>query len=140
MANSQQQLEDEIKRIIDGKKYRKRKRGVAIYGRVSAYDQKKNGDLDRQIEVLKEYCTSNNYIVEHVITDLGSGLKTGRKELKKLFNPVCKGKISKVIISYKDRLTRFGFEYLEKFFRSYNVEIICTENREKSSLQKEMIL
>jgi len=40
---------DEIQRIIDGRKrrYNKRKRGVAIYGRVSAYDQKKNGDLDK---------------------------------------------------------------------------------------------
>ena len=56
----------------------------------------------------------------------GSGLKTSRKGLKKLFTLVCKGKIDRVVISYKDRLTRFGFEYLEDFFRSYGVEIICT--------------
>ena len=91
---------DEIQRIIDGKKrrYKKRIRGVAIYGRVSAYDQKKNGDLDRQVDVLRDYCSSNNLKIENEITELGSGLKTSRRGLKKLFQLVCKGKISKVII------------------------------------------
>lgn len=132
---------DEIQRIIEGRKrrYRKRKRGVAIYGRVSAYDQQKNGDLDRQVRVLRDYCISNNLQLSHEITDLGSGLKTNRRGLKKLFTLVCKGKISKVIISYKDRLTRFGFEYLEQFFASYGVEIICMETRKEVSVQQEMI-
>ena len=119
--------------------YKKRKRGVLVYGRVSAYDQKHNGDLDRQVEVLQDYCLDNNLDVLDTITDVASGLKTNRRGLKKIFKLVCKGKVSKVIISYKDRLTRFGFEYLEDFFASYGVEIICLEQKEEISEQQEMI-
>ena len=91
---------NEIERIIAGRKrrYRKRKRGVAVYGRVSAYDQKKNGDLDRRVKVLKNYCLENKHVIAEVITDLVSGLQTSRRGLKKLFKLVCKGKISKVIV------------------------------------------
>lgn len=132
---------DEVMRIIEGKKrrYKKRKRGVAVYGRVSAYDQKKNGDLDRQMDVMREYCRKENLRVEAEVTDMGSGLKTSRRGLKKLYKLVCKGKISKVIISYKDRLTRFGFEYLEYFFNSYGVEIVVLNRRKEVSVQQEMI-
>ena len=51
----------EIERIIAGKKrkYKKKKRGVAIYGRVSSHDQKKKGDLDRQMERLRDYCNNS---------------------------------------------------------------------------------
>jgi len=91
------------------------------------------------MKVMKDYCNSNNLKAEHEITDLGSGLKTNRGGLKKLFKLVCKGKISKVIISYKDRLTRFGFEYLEYFFNCYGVEIVILNQREEVSVQQEMI-
>lgn len=59
--------------------------------------------------------------------------------MKKLLKLVCKGKISKVIVSYKDRLTRFGYEYLEDFFNSYGVEIVVLNKREEVSVQQEMI-
>ena len=125
---------DEIQRIIEGRKRRYRNRGAVIYARVSAYDQKKNGDLDRQVAVLQDYCSMENLEVKYVITDLGSGLRANRKGLKKLFTLICKGKVDRVVISYKDRLTRFGFEYPEYFFKSYGVEIICTEAKENVSL------
>ena len=56
-----------------------------------------------------------------------------------MFKLVCKGKISKVVISYTDRLTRFGFEYLEYSFNSYVVEILVMNKREEVSVQQEMI-
>ena len=53
--------------------YNRKKRGVVIYTRVSSHDQKKNGDLARQVQVLKNYCDRRGYIIENIIADLGSG-------------------------------------------------------------------
>lgn len=65
---------DEIERIIAGKKrkYRKKKRGVATYARVSSHDQKKKGDLDRQQTKLRDYCTNNNLKIVSELKDVAS--------------------------------------------------------------------
>jgi putative resolvase len=103
---------------------------VVIYGRVSSYDQKQHGDLDRQIEVLREYATKNNLQIVDIITDVASGLNTKRKGLIKLFRMVENKEIDKVLITYRDRLTRFGFEYLEAYFKSYGVEIVVLNTKD----------
>jgi len=69
---------------------------------------------------------------------VASGLNTKRKGMIRLFKMITKGKISEVIVTYSDRLTRFGFGYLERFFASYGVKIIVIETREISSVQQEM--
>ena len=132
---------DEIDRIIAGKKrrYTRRKRGLAIYCRVSSHEQKKKGDLMRQQEVLGEYCGENNLKITHEITDVASGLNARRNGVLKLCKLVVKGKISKVVITYKDRLTRFGFDYLKNYFESYRVQIIVIKARQSSSVQEEMV-
>ena len=111
----------EIKRIIDGKKrtYKKKKRGVVTYARVSSHDQKKKGDLDRQEEKLRDYCVNNNLTIVSELKDVASGLNTKRKGIARLIKLVTKGKVSEVIVNYKDRLTRFGFGYLEWWLRRF---------------------
>jgi predicted site-specific integrase-resolvase len=52
---------------------------------------------------------------------------------------VAKGKVSEVIITYKDRLTRFGFEYLGDYFSQFGVKIISLNNKTEQSIQQEMI-
>ena len=132
---------DEIKRIIAGKKrkYNKKKRGIVTYARVSSHDQKKKGDLDRQGDKLRDYCINNNLKIVSELKDVGSGLNTKRKGINRLCKLVTKGKISDVIVNYKDRLTRFGFGYLEDFFSSYGVNITVLEEREDKSVQEEMV-
>jgi len=103
---------------------------VVIYGRVSSYDQKQHGDLYRQIEVLREYATKNNLQIVDIITDVASGLNTKRKGIIKLFRMVENKEIDKVLITYRDRLTRFGFEYLEAYFKSYGVEIVVLNTKD----------
>jgi putative resolvase len=71
--------------------------------------------------------------------DVASGLNTKRIGLMKLFTLVQKGKISNVFITYPDRLTRFGFEYLKWYFGSYGVTIHCLEESEQKSVQDEMV-
>lgn len=110
-----------------------------IYARVSSNDQKKNGDLQRQIEYLEDYCKRNgdfNYIV---YSDVGSGLNTKRSNLNSLIDCIFTHNVSYVYITYRDRLTRFGFEYLEKFFKYFGTEIIVICSEDSKSVQEELV-
>ena len=84
-----------------------------IYARVSSYKQKKDGSLDRQVERLRTYCSARGYRVVDVITDTASGLKEDRAGLQRLFDVVEKRRADMVVVEFKDRLARFGFEYLK---------------------------
>lgn len=108
---------------------------VATYGRVSSHDQKQKGDLDRQCQRLSEYCAKKKYKVEYILKDVGSGLSDGRAGLNRLFDLVIEKKIGKVVIENKDRLTRFQFNVLVRFFESYNVAIEFVEKEETSDEQ-----
>ncbi len=108
---------------------------VAIYGRVSSHDQKQKGDLDRQCQRISEHCAKRKYAVEHIIKDVGSGLSDTRTGLNRLFDLVIEKRIGKVIIENKDRLTRFQFNVLVRFFDSYGVIVECVENEETSDEQ-----
>ena len=109
--------ESEVLRLLEGKLPDK----VVIYARVPSRDQKE--DLERQVEYLKNYCSAKGYHVTKIITDISSDLNENRKGLKQLFKLVESREITKVVITYKDRLTRFGFKYLEQYFNSHGVEI-----------------
>ena len=87
-----------------------------MYGRVSSHDQKKKGDLDRQVQAIREYCNKNDFNKVRVFTDVGSGLNIKRTGLKKSCKLIEQEKIEKVVLSYPDRLTRFGFDYLSRYF------------------------
>ena len=100
--------ESEIRRLL-GEQMPKGK--VAVYARVSSVDQKE--DLEKQKRKLVEHAKSKGYQDIEVIEDLASGLNENRKGLSKLFKLVTKRQIEAVFITYKDRLTRFGFKYLE---------------------------
>lgn len=111
----------------------------AIYARVSSHDQKKHGDLDRQIEYLEDYCKRKGQYDSIIFSDVASGLNTKRSGLNSLINAVSSNKVSVVYITYRDRLTRFGFEYLEKFFKYFGVEIIVVCTEEDKSVQQELV-
>ncbi len=112
--------ESEVERIIRGKAEVKEVRAV-IYARVSSSDQKK--DLERQIQHLTQYCSAKGYKVVDVLSDIASGLKTNRRGLLKLFSYIVNEQVDVVVVTYRDRLTRFGFEYLEYFFKQFGVRI-----------------
>lgn len=103
---------------------------VATYARCSTQDQKQHGDMDRQSARLSEYCAKKKYRVNYIIKDVGSGLNDKRKGFIQLCNLVVSGKINKVVIEHKDRLTRFQFNLIEFFFRSYGVDIEITDKKE----------
>ena len=106
---------------------------AVIYSRCSTSDQKIHGDLDRQAQRLTEYCVKHKYKIEYVLKDIGSGLNDKRIGFTKLCNLIINRKINKVVIENKDRLTRFQFNLIEKFFNSYNVEIEISNKKELSN-------
>ena len=108
-------------------------RSACIYGRVSSHDQKKKGDLDRQCQRLSEYCAKKKYRVSHIFKDVGSGLSDTRRGFGKLTDLIISRKVDVLVIEHKDRLTRFQFNVLEKFFNSYGVEIECIDKPNKDS-------
>lgn len=123
---------DKFTKTYVGKKENGNKDVVATYSRVSSHEQKQKGDLERQSARLSEYCAKKKLFVEYIIKDVGIGLNDTRTGLNKLINLVIDKKISKIIIEHKDRLTRFQYNLIEKFFNSYGVEIVHVEKNDIS--------
>jgi len=112
---------------------------VAIYCRVSSHDQKKKGDLDRQIDAAQEFCQKKQITPQYTFCDIGSGLNTHRSGLQKLCTLIEQKKIAKVIITYPDRLTRFGFDYLKNYFKSHGASIQAIHKKTTCSMQEELV-
>jgi len=126
--------ESEVRRILLGVKPSEVR--AVIYARVSSHKQKKDGNLDRQVERLRSYCSAKRYKVIDVITDVASGLKEDRSGLQKLFNIVEKHQADVVVVEFKDRLTRFGFDYLKRYFESHGTKIEVVEETEKGYMEE----
>lgn len=107
-----------------------------VYSRVSNTSQKE--DLDRQIDLVKNYMIYNGYIVDEVFKDIASGMNEERIEFNKLINLVIENKVSNIFISTKDRLSRFGFEYLKNIFSKYNCNIVILDNSDTKTYEDEL--
>lgn len=104
------------------------KRIVIGYARVSS--RKQEDDLNKQIENLKTYMFAKGYSFE-MITDIGSSVNCSRNGLTKLLERIHNGEVSKVVVLYKDRLVRFGFELLETVCKLNDCEIEIVDNTPK---------
>ena len=99
------------------------KRGVYLYARVSTPKQK--CDLENQIENLQNFAMKQGYQVTGAFQDIASGISfEKRKEFFKLLDLVIAGKVSTVIITYKDRLSRVGYDLFKYLFEKYHVNIV----------------
>ncbi len=110
---------------------------IAIYGRVSNTKQK--DDLIRQLSLIRQYCTANGMIVDYEFSDIASGMNESRNGLLSLIDHVHSGKVQVVYVTYKDRLTRFGFSYFEQWFQKYGVEIVVINASKEEDYQKELV-
>lgn len=105
------------------------KKLVVGYCRVSTSSQK--DDLENQINNVKSYMIAKGYQFE-IITDIGSGINYKKKGLKQLIEKINNQEVSKVVVLYKDRLIRFGFELIEYLCELNNIDIEIIDNSEKS--------
>lgn len=109
-----------------------------LYARVSSHDQKAHGDLDRQVVFLMTHCPDLKNPM--VLSEVGSGLNDNRKQLQKLLSMIMNDEVSRVFVTYKDRLTRFGYHYLETVFEAKGVPIIVVkEEQAAKSIEHEMV-
>ena len=98
------------------------KRSNVIYARVSTVKQKQ--DLENQVNLAEQFSIKNGLKISDVYKDIGSGINFDRKEFKRLLDNVVEHKIDKIIITYKDRLSRIGFDLFKELFEKFNCEII----------------
>lgn len=114
-------------------------RKSAIYCRVSSTNQR--DDLKRQKKLILDYCNSQGFIIEddYIFQEIASGMNENRQEFWKLVHLILEHKISHVFITYKDRLTRFGFSYFEKLFSEFDCQVIALNNiGDEDDFEKEM--
>lgn len=97
-----------------------------IYSRVSTSNQKDN--LNRQIERLRLFCSSKGIVVDEIIKDIASALNYNRSGYRKLVNLIINKKVDNVIIEYKDRLLRIGFEDFKYLCDSFGTNIVVVDN------------
>lgn len=107
-----------------------------IYCRVSNTKQK--DDLLKQETILKEYAISNGYKVDYIFKDIASGMNENRNEFNNLIKLVIENKVNKIFISYKDRLTRFGYNYFEYIFKLFGTEIEVVNLTKEEDFQTEL--
>ena len=111
---------------------------TAAYVRVSSHDQKKKGDLDRQKGRVLEYCAKKGYQVEYVLSDVASGMSDNRAKIRHLIKLAAEGKINRVIVEHKDRLSRFMVGVFVDFFASHGVAEEWVEESLPKSYEAEL--
>lgn len=113
-----------------------KEKNVAVYARVSSSENKDN--LERQKERLVSYCNAKGYKVAKVVTEIGSGLNDHRPKLE---NILIDRDITTIVVEHKDRLCRFGINYIEKLLKMQGreLEIINPVEDEKSDLMEDFV-
>ena len=113
-------------------------RKTYLYARVSTVKQKK--DLENQVQLLKNYCFQNGLQINGIYTDVASGISfEKRKDFFIMLDDIIAGKVKKVVITYKDRLSRVGFELFSYLFKKYGCEIIVISEVGSEKLDSEEI-
>jgi len=119
---------------LTGKKVSENDLTIA-YARVSSQDQKE--DLSRQAEVLASYCARQGWNFQ-VIQDLGSGMNYQKKGLKSLINSILEKKISRLVVTHKDRLLRFGAELIFTLCEINQIEVVIINKGDEVSFEEEL--
>lgn len=113
-------------------------RKTYIYARVSTAKQKK--DLDNQVQLLKTFCFQNGYVLNGIYQDIASGINfEKRKEFFDMLDEVLAGKVKRVIVTYKDRLSRVGFELFSYLFAKHGCEIVVLSEVGSTELDSEEV-
>ena len=99
--------------------------GVALYARVSSADQK--ADLDRQLARLLEFAVAQKMPVVASVKEIGSGLNGHRKGMMRLLGDA---QVQTILVEHRDRLMRFGFEYVESALAAQGRKIVVMESEE----------
>ena len=136
-GNTRRYTVEDLDNAINGIKPTAKKQDKITIGycRVSSRDQKK--DLEYQVNVVTKYCEKQGYRFK-IIKDLGSGMNYTKRGLQQLLHLVCQDQCDRIIINYKDRLVRFGYELIETVCREPNVQIETINSTESLDDKEEL--
>ena len=96
-----------------------------VYARVSSADQKK--DLGRQVGRVVEWATQQGYRPDEVVKETGSGLNANRRRLRRI---VADHTVGTIVVQHRERLCRFGFEYVAAALAGRGARILVMEDGE----------
>ena len=105
------------------------------YARVSRSDQKE--DLEGQHAVLEAFCNKNGWQTE-IIRDFGSGMSYNKKGLHRLLELLVQGQMSRLVITHKDRLLRFGAEIVFRICELKGIEVVIINKGEQPTFEEEL--
>lgn len=114
----------------------KKREYVVIYARVSRSENKSN--LESQAKRLEQYAIARGYQIKEIIKEVGSGVNDNRKKLQKVLKD---GEATCIIVEHKDRLTRFGYNYLETLLTHIGcrIEVVNWVEDDKEDLMQDLI-
>ena len=126
--------------ILSYTQERKTKKDINVIGYARVSSKNQEDDLNRQIDNLKKYI-SNKYTSFEIISDIGSGIDYSKPGLLKLIDKINKKEVDLIIVLYKDRLLRFGFELIEYFASINNVkiEVLDKQQEEQQELVEDLV-
>jgi putative resolvase len=109
---------------------------VAIYARVSSPEHRDN--LERQASRLTDYCVARGYQVAQVVKEIASGVNDSRPKLLALLKDTS---LTRIVVEHRDRLTRFGFHYLEALLHTQgrNIEVVNPAENDEEDLIADLV-
>lgn len=125
-------VDEPINHVTENVNYIKK---VVIYARVSNRERKEQ--LNYQVDRLTNFAINNGFIIDNIYKEIASGMNDDRKILWKMLNT----NPDIILVENKDRLTRFGFNYLERLLIKLNTKIIVTNSidDDKQDLMQDFI-
>lgn len=137
MANGRYDYNDDDIYAFIGKRVEKHGTKIISYSRVSTQNQK--DQLKEQTKRIYDSCTARGITLDEQLEDIGSGMSSDRKNFDKLCQMIFHGDVDTIVLENKDRLVRFGFDMLEKFFKYFGTNILVLNDKlENKTYEQEL--
>ncbi len=111
-------------------------RATVVYCRVSSSGQR--NDLESQVTSMDQFCLANGIAVDERVREIGGGMNLHRPKFLNLMDRIEDGQIEHLLVAHKDRLARFGFDYLNHVAERNGCQITVA-NAETLSPQQELV-
>ena len=121
--------------MVEERSFVKENLKTFVYARVSS--QNKKSDLQSQSELCEQFCIAKGWVIEKTYKEVASGMNDNRAKLNKILDM----KNSRIVVLHKDRLTRFGSNYIKKCIEANGGELIIinSEKTDEDDLMKDFI-
>ncbi|PRR70141.1 hypothetical protein MOHU_19320 [Moorella humiferrea] len=130
---------DELNKLLQSGQLIDGRETAVLYARVSTKKQADAGNLERQMERLRQYAGEHGFTIRAEFADVASGLNQKRRGLANVLKLAEQGEYKKLIIEYPDRLARFGYSYIERHLKYCGVEIIAIAEKEPEDAHTELV-